>query len=232
MIKNLIFDVYGTLVSTGKGSVKATAAIFLEFGREENAEEIYKIWKEKHRLNTTENKGFRTEKDILVEDLRCLFAEYGIEADPEEKIGPMIESLYGREIFGDVKKPLEQVINKYNVAIGSTTDNEPLLDSINGTLLEKIRWIYTSEMLQKYKPNLDFYKDILKLNHWKVEETIFIGDSLDDDVLGPSQVGLKTIFINRKGISDQELLNLPSAVIHNMEELLPVIERMDNNNES
>ena len=42
MIKNLIFDVYGTLVSTGKGSVKATAIIFREFGMEENAEEIYK----------------------------------------------------------------------------------------------------------------------------------------------------------------------------------------------
>ena len=42
MIKNLIFDVYGTLVSTGKGSVKATAKIFREFGMEENAEEIYK----------------------------------------------------------------------------------------------------------------------------------------------------------------------------------------------
>ena len=43
MIKNLIFDVYGTLVSTGKGSVKATAKIFREFGMEENAEEIYKL---------------------------------------------------------------------------------------------------------------------------------------------------------------------------------------------
>jgi len=227
MIKNLIFDVYGTLVSTGKGSVKATAKIFCEFGMEENAEEIYKKWKKYHRLNTTENKGFRTEKDIFVEDLRCLFGEYGIEADPEKKIGPMLESLYGREIFGDVKNSLEQIINKYNVAIGSTTDNEPLFDSISGTVLEKIRWIYTSEMLQKYKPNLDFYKDILKLNHWKVEETIFIGDSMDDDVLGPSRVGLKTIFINRKGISDQELLKLPSVAINNMGELLPAIERMD-----
>ena len=52
---------------------------------------------------------------------------------------------------------------------------------------------------------------------------------MDEDVLGPSRVGLKTIFINRKGISDQELLKLPSVVINNMGELLPVIERMDNN---
>ena len=117
MIKNLIFDVYGTLVSTGKGSVKATAKIFREFGMEENAEEIYKKWKKYHKLNTTEIKGFKTERDIFVEDLRCLFAEYGIEADPEKKIGPMLESLYGREIFGDVKNSLEQIINKYLILL-------------------------------------------------------------------------------------------------------------------
>ena len=72
MIKNLIFDVYGTLVTSGTGSVDATREIFKEFGMAEDAEKIYRRWKELHREHYIRPE-FKTERDIYVEDLGCLF---------------------------------------------------------------------------------------------------------------------------------------------------------------
>lgn len=136
MIKNLIFDVYGTLVSTGNGSVMATAEIFKEFGLQNQAKEIYKEWKKYHKKHTSECEEFRTERDAFIEDLRCLFAERNITAKPEEKVQPMLDSLYGRTLFLDVEESMARIMGIYHVAIGSTTDNDPLYDSISGTVLD------------------------------------------------------------------------------------------------
>lgn len=228
MIKNLIFDVYGTLVSTGNGSVMATAEIFKEFGLQNQAKEIYKEWKKYHKKHTSECDKFRTEKDAFIEDLRCLFAERDITAKPEDKVQPMLDSLYGRKLFPDVEVSMARIMEKYHVAIGSTTDNDPLSDSINGTILGNIETIFTSESLRRYKPAPEFYNTILQKTGWKADETIFVGDSLDDDIIGPGKAGLKTILINRKGISDIERLRIPDAVISSMTGLLDAIEKIEN----
>ena len=45
MIKNIIFDVYGTLVSTGTGSLEATDKIFNKYHLKQSTKEIYERWK-------------------------------------------------------------------------------------------------------------------------------------------------------------------------------------------
>lgn len=227
MIKNLIFDVYGTLVSTGNGSIAATAKIFREWDLDESAAEIYSGWKKIHKENIARRKAFKTEEEIFTEDLRRLFAERGIDARAEEKISPMIESLYGRRLFPDVEGSMEQIMRSFRVAIGSTTDDAPLLDSLRGTVLEGVRQIFTSERLRKYKPEREFYSDILRLTGWEPEETVFVGDSVEDDVIGPKGIGMKAVLIDRKGITDPDLLKIPDAVIRSLDELIPAVERMD-----
>ena len=45
MKKCIIFDVYGTLISTGTGSVDATQKIFGKYKLKYSAQEIYAYWK-------------------------------------------------------------------------------------------------------------------------------------------------------------------------------------------
>ncbi|MCQ2554062.1 MAG: HAD family hydrolase [Clostridia bacterium] len=225
MIRNLIFDVYGTLVTSGTGSVDATREIFKEFGMADDAEKIYRRWKELHREHYI-RPAFKTERDIYVEDLGCLFMELGIDADPGVKIVPMHKSLYGRHMFPDAEKAMGEIIGKYNCAIGSVTDDEPLRDSIKDTVLERIDLVYTSESLKVYKPHLRFYTDILESTGWKVEETVFIGDSMENDVIGPKKAGLRAVLIDRKGKYDGNSEVKPDAVISSMEELISVLSEM------
>ncbi|SFU75234.1 HAD family hydrolase [Butyrivibrio sp. M55] len=208
MIKNIIFDVYGTLISTGTGSVDATKAIFSKYNIVEDADEIYKKWKKIHKENIFSLEEFITEEEIFIKDLEKLFDLYGITDNPRTAIKPMLDSLVDRKLFEETESVINKLSEDYNIAIGSTTDTNPLMHNIEGTSLQRINPIFTSEMLRVYKPNARFYLEILNRTKWKAEECLFVGDSLDDDVIGPMKVGMKPILIDRK----KRYVSIPEGV--------------------
>lgn len=203
IIKNIIFDVYGTLISTGTGSVDATRKIFEKYNLDEDEKDIYKKWKSIHKKNVREIKNFISEKQIFTKDLEELFDIYGIKDNPEIEIKPMIDSMYDRKLFEETESAVDKLSEKYSIAIGSTTDTEPLLQNIKNTSLSKIQDIYTSENLGYYKSDQNFYKEILNRTNWKPEECVFVGDSLDDDIIGPINAGMSAILIDRKDRYDR-----------------------------
>ena len=203
IIKNIIFDVYGTLISTGTGSVDATRKIFEKYNIKKKKKDIYKKWKSIHKKNVREIKNFISEKQIFTKDLEELFDIYGIKDNPKIEIKPMIDSMYDRKLFEETESAVDKLSEKYSIAIGSTTDTEPLLQNIKNTSLSKISDIYTSENLGYYKPDQNFYKEILNRTNWKPEECVFVGDSLDDDIIGPINAGMSAILIDRKDRYDR-----------------------------
>ena len=58
--------------------------------------------------------------------------------------------------------------------------------------------VFTSQSLQAYKPKREFYTAILKKLALRPEETLFVGDSLKNDVQGPQSVGMRACWVNRK----------------------------------
>lgn len=209
MIKNLIFDVYGTLISTGNGSVMATEKIFAKYRLPYRAEDIYARWKKYHLEALRLDRDFVLERIIFVEDLAKLFRDFGIEDDPEKEVGPMLDSLYNRVLFPDVTDTLEVLMGQYNIAIGSIIDEKPFRQNIAGTVLEEIPYLFTSESLMCYKPSPRFYERILTKTGWKAEETLFVGDSLEEDIIAPKNMGMQAILINRKGRYDTADITVP-----------------------
>lgn len=208
MIKNIIFDVYGILISTGTGSVDAARRIFGKYNITDTAEDVYKKWKAIHKEHIVTLDEFVTEEEIFIKDLERLFVLYGIKDDPSMKIKPMLESLYDRKLFYESEKVVIELLKKFNVAIGSTTDTAPLMSNIRNTSLSRINTIFTSENLKVYKPNEKFYNEILRKTNWKSNECVFVGDSMEDDVIGSAKVGMTSILIDRK----EKYKNLPEGI--------------------
>ena len=98
-----------------------------------------------------------------------------------------------RKLFDETEYVIDKLLNKYNVAIGLTTDTEPLLQNMANTSLSSIKHIYTSENIGFYKPNPKFYNEILSRTGWNVDECVFVGDSVIDDINGPLSVGMRAI---------------------------------------
>lgn len=197
MIKAVVFDAYGTLISTGTGSLDATQKILDLHHAQISAKTFYADWKKYHRKHMDELSCFVPEERIFLWDLEKLYAQYGLAGNVAADVQIMLDTLGNREAFCESKAVVEQLKRRVTVCIGSTTDTEPLMRDLarSGIAVDRV---FTSEDLRTYKPQRAFYERILKVLSLQPGEVLFVGDSLTDDVYGPQQVGMRTCWVNRK----------------------------------
>ena len=224
MKKLIIFDAYGTLISTGTGSLDSTKKILALQDKDIDPVSFYAEWKKLHKeqiFNCIKTSIFLTEWDIFSLDLKIMYERYNINRPYKEDVKLMLESQFNRRLFDDVKEVIDELKKKYRVVIGSTADTYPLIKNLedNNLIVDEV---YTSEMMKKYKPDLDFYRYILEKEKCAPENSIFIGDTLLDDIKGPKTLGMTTILIDRKEnivINDVK----PDYIINNFNELLTIL---------
>lgn len=205
MIKAILFDAYGTLISTGNGSLEATRKILALNRRTDiSPSEFYAEWKLLHKKNIETLPSFLKEEVIFSMDLVELYSRYHISRNPKEDVKIMLETLGKRRMFPETKEVIEKLKHDFVIAIASTTDTEPLLQDLSRNELT-IPHVFTSESLQVYKPHKSFYQIILSKLQISAEEALFVGDSLIDDVWGPQQLGILTCWLNRKNNPRQKI---------------------------
>lgn len=198
MLKAVIFDVFGTLISTGTGSVDAARAILQKRGSSLDPAAFYAQWKVLHTARTREAEFF-TERELYVRDLNELYTLHGISGNPQEDVEPMLASQYHRSAFPEAQSCLRYLRRFYRILLASNTDTEPLRQNLADNAIEA-DGVYTSEDLRCYKPDPAFYRTVCEREELLPEECIFIGDSLLEDVEGPKSVGMQTVLLDRGGI--------------------------------
>lgn len=200
VIQALIFDVYGTLISTGSGSVDAARKILQKLGSPLPAETFYSRWKVVHKELTvqTQKTGFLPEQEIFRRGLWRLYKEYGLQGDADTDVQIMLDSLTGRKAFPDVLSGLMALRKSYRVYLGSNTDAAPLMENLRQCGIA-VDGVYTSQSLGCYKPDPAFYRRLLQRISVPPGEAVFVGDSYEEDVVGPKQAGMKALWLNRKG---------------------------------
>ena len=198
-MKLIIFDVYGTLISTGTGSLDAVKKILALQDKDIKPEEFYKEWKKQHRINmdNANTTLFVNEETIFKIDLEQLYLKYDICRDFNSDVNIMLDTLGQRNCFSETLASIENLRKRYKVVIGSTTDNAPLYKDLERNRLV-VDEVYTSEIIRKYKPDPEFYHYILRKENCGKEDAIFVGDSYVDDICGPGRVGITSILIDRK----------------------------------
>lgn len=221
MIKAIIFDAFGTLISTGNGSVEATAKILKLNNRTDiDPKEFYSLWKKTHRENINQSKEFVTESDSFTVTLDKAYSHYKIDGNAESDIKIMLGTFGKRFLYNETKAVIDRLKEKYIVCIGSNTDTEPLSENLerNGLSVDRI---YTSESLKCYKPDKRFYEAILTDLDLKPNEILFVGDSLIDDVFGPQQIGIKACHVNRR--NEKSNIIKPAYEVKSLNELIDIL---------
>jgi 2-haloalkanoic acid dehalogenase type II len=207
MITSILFDCYGTLINTGNGSIKATEQILALNNSSINPLEFYNKWKIiHHEICATE--PFMSEAIAFSVGLDKLYKAYSIDGNPERDVSIMLETLGKREIYPEVREVFNRLSKKYLLAVGSNSDHNPLINDLSRNKLN-VNDVYSSESLRIYKPNGEFFKRILKDLSVKLEEVIYVGDSQIDDIKGPSELGIPSIWINRRNERINEGIPIP-----------------------
>ncbi|MCR5609542.1 MAG: HAD family hydrolase [Lachnospiraceae bacterium] len=223
MICNIIFDCFGTLIDAGSGSVEATGQILKNVKSEENPQVFYKKWKTLKKDMMIGDK-FYSEKELFAISLNKMFEEYNIKADALKEVQPMIRVLFSeRKVFKETKETLKMLDEKgIRYAIGSTTDTDSIEYFLKQNELN-IENVFTSEDMRVYKPFPRFYEEILKSTGWDVDECLFVGDNLIDDIKGPQSIGMKAVLIDRKSTYDINSGIKPDYIISSLNELENII---------
>lgn len=151
MKKAIIFDVYGTLISTGNGSIKAVKEILNQFDLQITDEDFYSEWKALNR-GYKNSDCFLSEREIFTQSLNDLYQKYNIISDYKNDVNIMLNTMFNRKIFEDTFIALKQLSKDFRLLIGSTTDDMPLFQNIEYNKFDIIptERIYTSEKLELY----------------------------------------------------------------------------------
>jgi len=123
---------------------------------------------------------------------------------------------------------LNQLHGKYRLGVVSnfaiTECVVRILDRYGLTSLFDV--IVVSAAVNKRKPHPEIFKHALRKLGLKASEVAFVGDTVDADIKGASEAGMKTVYIERRPQKDLEN-SPPDETIRSLSELPAAIEKLD-----
>jgi HAD superfamily hydrolase (TIGR01662 family) len=84
--------------------------------------------------------------------------------------------------------------------------------------------VVVSAAVNKRKPSPEIFQQALKKLSVDAAETVFVGDTVDADIKGAKDMGMKTIFIERRAQKEAEEI-CPDQTIKSLSELATALER-------
>ena len=232
MIKAVLFDLDGTLCDSDTAwgiAVKETFQRLCVREPSVSEEAITEAWTAVHqKLFRQLNAGKCSMAEVRDRRFQCLFEELGLSADKVmEELSDFFCSLYltGLRLYEDVTVLGE--LHAYHVGILTNGAHDDHTDS----QLSKVRHLGLTERIQSLtisgeigvrKPNLEIFKVACERADVLPEEAIFVGDSVQNDIVGANRAGMTSVLINRKSdvLIPKTADEQPDYTISNLHDIL------------
>tara|TARA_Y100000310_G_scaffold309148_1_gene352993 strand:+ start:6729 stop:7367 length:639 start_codon:yes stop_codon:yes gene_type:complete len=204
MIKGIIFDFWGTLVENGVFPSPVRQVRFMLNLRIPFSEFIVKF----------EESFMMSEPESLTEAFTKVCKVFNIEPKKD-----MIENLVGMwnknmllaKPYPETIETLERLKKDYKIGLISNTDKfslEPLLEKFG--LDKYFDYTALSYKMNMLKTNPKMFEDVLSSLGISKEESIMVGDSMETDIKGATNAGVKPVLIDRRNVRTYEnkIMNL------------------------
>jgi putative hydrolase of the HAD superfamily len=231
MIKAVFFDLYQTLIDYDPPREAELARIINDYGIKVTAETIHRtmviadefIYKE-HALLPITKRSESDQKHLYSRYHAIILKEAGIDSTPDliaNNITKMRQVIFHRILFDDVLPVLKQ-LRKFGLILGLISnidrDISSLFNKLGLTPLLKI--VVTSLDCGYHKPQPEIFQEAARQAGVSVNESVYIGDQYQIDVLGAKEAGMQGVLIDRNGffVDDTEEL-----IIRNLYQLVDYI---------
>jgi len=215
------FDCYGTIIDWTNGAKKK----FLELypNKERESDEFIKLWGE--RDWELVSKGvYKPYREILREGFTYALEKLELKYD-DNIIEELVLSIYEWIPFPETPHILMN-LRKRGVKLGiiSNTDRDFILKSVENIGV-RFDYIIVAEDIKVYKPSRKVFEEAKKLIPIHEQYKWYHVSSYPRYDINPaSQVGIKTIFIDRYNLMDQ--LNVePDYILSRFEDLVKIVEK-------
>ncbi len=216
MIKAVFFDLYQTLIHYDPPHEEVMAQIMGDYGIEITPDNLRRpvavaddfIYEENSRLGISQ-RSEEERKSLFIKYQKMLLEEAGIEATPDLVRNNMIKMQQAnpkRILFDDVLPALSSLKQKgFILGLISNVDSDikPLLDELG--VLSLLQVVVTSQDIGYHKPQPEIFIQAANLAGVKVEESMYIGDQYQADVLGSKNAGMQGILLDRNGYSPKDI---------------------------
>jgi len=190
----LTFDCYGTLIDWETGILGALQPVLNRHGIKMEDPELLRLYGE---LETQAEEGvFKAYKEILGSVLKGFGAR--LEFDPEqEELEHFQKCIREWPPFADSTRALNSLQKKYKLAILSNIDNDLFRFSAQHLQID-FDYVMTAQQIGSYKPShKNFEYAISKLN-LPSSKILHVAQSLFHDIKPAREVGLDTVWVNRR----------------------------------
>jgi len=213
-IRNLIFDLDGTLIDSSSGVVAAVNYALAQNGLPEETEERIASY-----IGYPLDKMFADFTDYPYEPLHRDFQVKALES--------MVQSTVALAGAGEVLARFHR--EGYRMAVATTKIHRHLTG-----IIEKLGWkeyfatTVGSDDVERVKPNPDALHLVLKNLGSRAEEAVFVGDT-ENDVLAAKAVPMQSIAVaSPYGRTGEVLAAGPDYFIESLKDLPELLQRMSN----
>ncbi len=232
MVKTFIFDVDDTLYDQLEPFERAFQKHFSRFKDEVKIEELYKLSR-KYSDKAFESTGYEITnmRKMHIYRISKAFEELGIRISDEEALQFQLDyETFQNEIklieeFPQIFELLLQRGAKIGIITNGANDNQ--LRKINQLGLEK--WIAPENMLVSEgagvsKPSKEIFEAMERRMGFSKNDVYYIGDNFDNDVIGATAAGWKTIWVNFRNHKAMGKDVSATYVVETPEELLRLMD--------
>ncbi len=190
-IEVLTFDCYGTLIDWETGiitTLKPMLELDKVFIHEEEILELYAQFESK-----IEQGKYITYKEVLRNVVKMFNQHYATNID----INSLLKSFESWEPFEDTVESLKKLKSKFKLVVLSNVDKD-LFELTNKKLVVQFDRVFTAEEIRKYKPSKEFFEYAINNIRIDVGNIVHIAQSLYHDIKPAKELGIKTVWINRR----------------------------------
>ncbi len=186
------FDCYGTLIDWNGGIRRVLADVFGEDEADWLLERYHRIEPELQRSGT------RTYREVLTIALERLAEEEDVELADDQR-DALARSLPAWEPFSDVREALEEARDRgWRLAILSNTDRD-FIEASKERLGAPIDETIVASEIGSFKPGHAHWEEFFRRTGADRAGHVHVAASLFHDIAPASELGLRSVWINRLG---------------------------------
>ena len=213
----VFFDGYGTLFDKTFDALYETCQIIADDLQLDVTKEAFLDHWDRHFFPLLKTADFVPFWDAHLISLQKTFADIGVRADPKTYVSDLFDAFGRVPAFCDVKPALAALAHVQTGVI-SNADHEHLTAALRANDL-RFEVVVSSESARCYKPRPDIFSTALKARAAHPDQTLYVGDSQEDDIVGAKRAGISIAWLNRTGSTRRDDIPEPDYEIDSLSEL-------------
>ena len=170
------------------------------------------------RVNFTEHRRLRCQevmgRAMTGEEANLIFSDYLEVYEANWKVFD--------DVHNGLKALKDRGVSMGVISNGNGKQQTMKLERMN--LLQYFGQIIISESLGVSKPDKQIFEAAATSMGWKTSECIHVGDSIETDVRGAVEAGMRSIWLNRRGLESPDWKGLPIVQVENFSEIIRLID--------